>query len=205
MVQCSDHIFETLMDSGKGWRDMDIDGQQLADQISGYLAEKAWEHAEKYNNHFCWNCGKGVTGKKQCPSCGAVTNGPARFQYPCYPHNPGWVTSLHPSIWRYRIRSIIAMAIFGVLFSVGLCAFMFISGELEMDTEGMRNMSYILVIIWVFWLAWFIIDFFNTGKKLRAARAFNRSMGGEFICAMCETHTQHPANYCGLCGCALPK
>ena len=68
---------------------MDIDGQQLADQISGYLAEKAWEHAE--------------------------------------------------------------------------------------------------------------------GKKLRAARAFNRSMGGEFICAMCEAHTQHPANYCGLCGCALPK
>ncbi len=188
-------------------QDQGFNGQVYFDSeaVEQIIVEKVWENAETNGNVFCWNCGTGTGRKKQCPVCGAITNGKARFQYPHAPHMAGVANLFHPSIMKYQMRTVIFGIIFGIIMSVAICYGMYYFNDMTLDEENMRHMSYVLVIIWVFWLAKFIFDIANLGRKIRAATYFNRTNGGAFICAVCEAHTHYPANYCGLCGCVIPK
>ena len=181
-----------------------VDGGAITDAI----VDKVRKHGENFHNCFCWNCGLGVKVATiaPCKRCGALLNGPGRFLSPCVPYDPGRVTARHPSIRRYKKRTIIAAFIFALLFSAGLSIFMFVSGDMKFDDEGMHTMAMVLTVIWMFWLVWLLHDFANTRKKVNSTGAYNQNSGEmDIYCAICDNASDRRANYCGLCGCAIPK
>ena len=177
-------------------------------ELGDLLAEKAREHGEKYHNCFCWNCGAGVkiALPRPCPNCGAMMNGPNRFYSPCAPHNPGRASAMHPSIRRYKKNTIVYGFIFAIIVSIIVACVMFFSGDMEFDDEGIHHVALILEVLWLFWIISVIYTFVTTGKEIREAGRYNRS-GAErqIYCAMCKTPAERNANYCGICGCIIPK
>ncbi|MBE6910401.1 MAG: hypothetical protein E7474_12665 [Ruminococcaceae bacterium] len=186
----------------------DYDGPVDASGIVDGITDAATKAGRTFNNCFCWNCGYGlkIAQAIPCPRCGALMNGPGRFMSPCVPQPYVRAKASHPSIRRYRRRTIIGAVIFAILFSIGLSIFMFASGELDFDDEGMHNMAMILTVIWLFWMVWLVYDFGSTRKKINKTGQYNQTSGEmDIYCAMCETPSNRRANYCGLCGCILPK
>ena len=168
-----------------------VDGPMFdASRIGEGLGDAMRNSAQVFNNCFCWNCGYAakVASLTPCPRCGAMRNGPGRFLSPCMPQPYVRATARHPSILRYKRNMIVGGLIFAILFSIGLCIFMFTSGDLEFDDEGIHNMSLILTVIWLFWIVWIVYDFGSTRKKIN-----------------CDNPSNRRANYCGLCGCIIPK
>lgn len=170
--------------------------------------KKALKKAKKeYINFYCWNCGKKIVGGLGiCPRCGAVTIGKTKYLSPHKPHAPGIASAMHPSVLRYRARVIGPSIIFAILFSVGLSIYMFTSGQLNYDDEGIHIMSMILSVLWIFWIIWFIAEYGGIGKRMRAARRYNRTPGNvEIACGVCREYNDRRANYCTKCGCILAK
>lgn len=162
----------------------------------------------KYLNFYCWNCGhKIVGGLGKCPGCGAVTIGNAMFLSPHAQHHVfGIAGAMHPSVIRYRSKAVLSSLAFAVLFSVGLSIFMFSSGDLSFDDEGIHIMSMILTILWIFWIVWLAFEYGGTGRKMRAARRYNRTPGNvKIVCGICGDYSDRRANYCSKCGCILAK
>lgn len=187
---------------------VDFDGSGIGDAIEQAVVDKVREHGENFHNCFCWNCGYNAKIAKvaPCPRCGAIMNGPMRFLTPCAPVDPGRPRATHWSIRRYQKRSIITMLVFGIIVSIIIAAVMFFSGDLDFDDEGIHIMSMILTVLWLFWFVWLLFDFANVRKKINSAGAYNQNSGEmDIYCAMCETPTDRIANYCGLCGCIIPK
>lgn len=181
--------------------DLDVDG--LAEAASDALRK----HGGEYLPFFCWNCGKKILGGLgACPRCGALTIGKARYLSPHAPHRPGIASAAHPSVVRYRIKAIIGTLIFCVLFCIGLSIFMFVSGDLHFDDEGIHIMSMILTVLWLFWIIWLIVEYGGSGRKMRQARQYNRTPGNvRIVCGLCGHYTDRRANYCSKCGCILAK
>lgn len=181
-----------------------VDGSGAIDA----LTDAARNAGRAFNNCFCWNCGYGlkIAQTIPCPRCGAMMNGPGRFLTPCVPQPYVRAAASHPSVRRYRKNSMIASIVFAILFSIGLSIYMFSSGELDFDGDGMHTMSLILTVIWLFWIIWIAYDISNTRKKINRVGRYNQTSGEmDIYCAMCDNPSNRRANYCGLCGCIIPK
>ena len=193
------------------WEDLQdsVDVTAL-DELGDKLAEKAREHGETYHNTFCWNCGKSVTVAtlSRCKACGAAMNGPWRFTTPCRPARPERAGTFSPSIMRFRRRSMLYLVVFGIIVTIIIAAVMFFaSGDYDLsDPEDVSNALKVILLIWIFWIACFIYQFLDTGRKIKRTRSGNRDpRNPDNVCAMCGTPTEKIANYCGICGSAIPK
>ncbi len=176
--------------------------------IENAVVDAAREAGRTFNNCFCWNCGYGVKLAKvmPCPRCGAMMNGPTRFLSPCVPQPYVRVTASHPSIRRHNKSKILGAFIFAILFSIGLSIFMVTQGELDFDGDGMHSLTMILAAIWLLWIVWLVYDFGSLRKKINNAGRYNQSSGEmDIYCAICRYPSDRRANYCGLCGCIIPK
>ncbi|MCR5092443.1 MAG: hypothetical protein K6B72_00505 [Lachnospiraceae bacterium] len=188
----------------------DVVESDLPYELGDRLAEKAREHGEAYHNIFCWNCGKGVAVAKlsRCKNCGAAMNGPWRFDSPCSKVRPEHPWMFARSYRRFRRRSIIGLIIFGIIVTAIIAGVMVFANE-EFDinsTEDVRGLVYVVIGLWILWIAALFYQFFDTARKIRHARAGNRDpRNTDNECAMCGTLNDKRANYCGLCGCSIPK
>lgn len=180
-----------------------IDYQKLGEDVGEALRQ----HGGDYLPFYCWNCGAKITGGPHpCPSCGAVSVGKTRYLFPHAPHQPGPASALHPSVLRYRAKSVAVTLVFCLLFSAGLSVYMFASGELDADSGGAAIMLGILGILWAFWIIWLIWEYGGSGRKMRQARDYNRTPGNvRIVCGLCSHYTDRRANYCSKCGCILAK
>lgn len=105
-----------------------------------------------YGNFFCWNCGDRIEkGKRTCPNCGVKYKGDSKYgDIPALgAGGVGWSSNAaHHSFKKYfkndRKYSFIWLIGLSILIPGG----MLLSGEIELDTEGIMVIGGILAAFW---------------------------------------------------------